>query len=241
MAMEDTKRFSVRMAGIGGQGVVTASHILSNGVIISGGESTLVPFFGSEKRMAPVESYVRIAVDQIYEIGEIIYPNVIMIFHSQVITHGKSYTMPFYWGLKKNGVVLINSETPVPMIPDQVRELEENNAKVCYVPATKIAVDVAGTDLATNMAMCGAIAGILGIPDLKSLEQSVKERFLGKGFVVSGGTASLDNVIERKFAKKAELVSKNFAAVRAAHDYAVEHGWGAGDRSYVAEPELVAA
>jgi pyruvate ferredoxin oxidoreductase gamma subunit len=218
-------RYNIRMAGIGGQGVVTASHILSNGVIISQGESTLVPFFGSEKRMAPVESYVRIAPDCIYEIGEIIYPNVIMIFHTQVITHGKSYTMPFYWGLKPNGVVLINSETPVDMIPDQKRELEENNARVCYVPATKIASEVAGTDLATNMAMCGAVAGILGMPDLKSLEQSVKERFLGKGFVVSGGTASLDNVIERKFAKKAELVSKNFAAVKAAHDYAIAKGW----------------
>jgi len=103
--------------------------------------------------------------------------------------------------------------------------LEENNAKICYVPATRIAADVAGTDLATNMAMCGAIAGIIGMPDLVSLEQSVKERFLGKGFVVSGGTASLDNVIERKFAKKAELVSKNFAAVKAAYDYAIEQGW----------------
>lgn len=219
------KRFNIRMAGIGGQGVVTASHILSNGVIIGKGESTLVPFFGSEKRMAPVESYVRIASGKIYEIGEIIYPNIIMIFHPQVITHGKSYTMPFYWGLKKNGVVLINSDTPVAMIPDQERELREMNAKVCYIPATKLANDVAGTDLATNMAMCGAISGIIQMPDLVSLEQSVKERFLGKGFVVSGGTASLDNVIEKKFAKKAELVAKNFAVVKAAHDYAIAQGW----------------
>ncbi|MEK7286009.1 MAG: 2-oxoacid:acceptor oxidoreductase family protein [Nitrospirota bacterium] len=230
------KRYNVRMAGIGGQGVVTASHILSNGVIISGGESTLVPFFGSEKRMAPVESYVRIAEDSIYEIGEIIYPNILVIFHPQVITHGKSYTMPFYWGLKKNGVVIINSETPVPMIQDQKDELKSLGAKVCYVPATKLAVDVAGTDLATNMAMCGAIVGILGIPDLKSMEQSVKERFLGKGFVVSGGTASLDNVIERKFAKKAELVAKNYAVVKAAYDYAIEHGW---NESRQEEPALV--
>ncbi|MEK7702593.1 MAG: 2-oxoacid:acceptor oxidoreductase family protein [Nitrospirota bacterium] len=230
------KRYNVRMAGIGGQGVVTASHILSNGVIISGGESTLVPFFGSEKRMAPVESYVRIAEDVIYEIGEIIYPNILVIFHPQVITHGKSYTMPFYWGLKKGGVVVINSETPVPMIEDQKNELISLGAQVCYVPATKIAIEVAGTDLATNMAMCGAIAGIIGMPDLKSMEQSVKERFLGKGFVVSGGTASLDNVIEKKFAKKAELVSKNYAAVKAAHDYAIEHGW---NLSHQEEPALV--
>lgn len=221
------RRYNIRMAGIGGQGVVTASHILSNAVIISGGESTLVPFFGSEKRMAPVESYVRIAEDKIYEIGEIIFPNALMIFHSQVITHGKSYTMPFYSGLKEGGIVLINHEVPLNLIEDEERELREKKAKVFYLPATKIASEVAGTELATNMAMCGAMAGIMGMPDLVSLEQSVKERFLGKGFVVSGGTASLDNVIEKKFAKKAQLIQKNMDAITYAYNYAVEHGWQA--------------
>ncbi len=219
------KRYNIRMAGIGGQGVVTASHILSNGMVINGGESTLVPFFGSEKRMAPVESYVRIAIDRIYEIGEIIYPNVIMIFHPQVITHGKSYTMPFYSGLKPYGVVLINSDTPIALQPDEVRELEERHARVYYIPATTMAREVGGTDLATNMAMVGAVSSILGIPTMDSLEQSVKERFLGKGFVVSGGTAALDNVIEKKFAKKELLLKSNMAVIAEAYKYAQEHGW----------------
>jgi len=219
------ERYNIRMAGIGGQGVVTASHILSNGMVIMGGESTLVPFFGSEKRLAPVESYVRIANGKIYEIGEIIYPNLIMIFHPQVITHGKSYTMPFYSGLKPNGVVLINSETPIRLVPDEERELMERNARVYYLPATQISREIADTDLATNMAMVGAVSAIMGIPDLPSLEQSVKERFLGKGFVVSGGTAALDNVIERKFAKKEQLLKKNMEVIVAAYNFAVEHGW----------------
>ncbi len=221
----EKQRYNIRMAGIGGQGVVTASHILSNGMVIMGGESTLVPFFGSEKRLAPVESYVRIANGKIYEIGEIIYPNLIMIFHPQVITHGKSYTMPFYSGLKPNGVVLINSETPIKLVPDEERELKERNAHVYYLPATQMSRDIADTDLATNMAMVGAVSAIMGIPDLHSLEQSVKERFLGKGFVVSGGTAALDNVIERKFAKKEQLLKKNMEVIVAAYNYAVEHGW----------------
>ncbi|MDA8060003.1 MAG: 2-oxoacid:acceptor oxidoreductase family protein [Leptospirillum sp.] len=219
------ERYNIRMAGIGGQGVVTASHILSNGMVIMGGESTLVPFFGSEKRLAPVESYVRIANGKIYEIGEIIYPNLIMIFHPQVITHGKSYTMPFYSGLKPNGVVLINSETPIHLVADEERELMERNAKVYYLPATQLSREIADTDLATNMAMVGAVSAIMGIPDLPSLEQSVKERFLGKGFVVSGGTAALDNVIERKFAKKEQLLKKNMEVIVAAYNFAVEHGW----------------
>ncbi len=224
--MSEVKRYNVRMAGLGGQGVVTASHILSNAVVISKGFSSLVPFFGSEKRNAPVESYVRISNEEIYEIGEIVYPNVLMIFSEQVITLGKSYTMPFYTGLKQDGIILINNKKPINFVPDEAREMEEKGAKVYYIPATEMANDVAKTELATNMAMCGAIAAIFGMPDMDSLEASVKDRFIGKGIVVSGGTAALDSVIERKFAKKAKLLEANMNTIKAAYQYAIDQKWG---------------
>ncbi|UCD12224.1 MAG: 2-oxoacid:acceptor oxidoreductase family protein [Nitrospinaceae bacterium] len=223
------KRYNVRMAGIGGQGVVTASHIISNGVVISGGYSSLVPFFGSEKRNAPVESYVRISNATIYEIGEIIYPNVIMIFHPSVITLGKSYTMPFYTGLKQRGIILINNRAPIKLSRDEERELEEKEARVYYIPATEMANEVAKTDLATNMAMCGAISGLFGLPDLKSLGESVKDRFIGKGIVVSGGTAALDSAIEKKFAKKQKLMEANMKTLEAAYNFVREKGWADED------------
>ncbi len=221
------KRFNIRMAGVGGQGVVTGSHILSTAVINAGGESTIVPFYGSEKRMAPLESYVRVSDEPIYEIGEITFPHIIIIFHPQVITHGKSYTNPFYYGLKDDGVALINNEGPMKLEKDQARELEERRARLYYLPATKISLDVAGMDLATNMALMGAIGCITGLTNMEALTQAVKDRFLGKGFVVSGGTAALDSVVERKFKKKQELIDKNVAVMQAAWDYAQEQGWQA--------------
>ncbi len=224
--MSEVKRYNVRMAGLGGQGVVTASHILSNAVVISNGYSSLVPFFGSEKRNAPVESYVRISNDEIYEIGEIVYPNVLMIFSEQVITLGKSYTMPFYTGLKQGGIILINSNKPINFVPDEARELEEKGARIYYLPATEMANEVAKTELATNMCMCGAISSIFGMPDLVALEASVKDRFIGKGIVVSGGTAALDSVIEKKFAKKQKLLTANMDAIKAAYQYAIDNKWG---------------
>ena len=75
------------------------------------------------------------------------------------------------------------------------------------------------------MAMVGAIGAITGLSNLEALGTAVKDRFLGKGFVVSGGTAALDSVVERKFKKKAELIDKNLAVVKAGWDYCVEHGW----------------
>src|SRR2546429_7739640 len=100
------KRFNIRMAGVGGQGVVTGSHILSTAVINAGGESTIVPFYRAEKRMAPGESYVRVSDEAIYEIGGITFPHIIIIFHPQVLTHGQAYTMPVYLGLKEGGGAL---------------------------------------------------------------------------------------------------------------------------------------
>lgn len=235
--MSDVERYNVRMAGIGGQGVVTASHIVSNAVVIEKGFSSLVPFFGSEKRNAPVESYVRISNQEIFEIGEIIFPNVLVIFSAQVITLGKSYTMPFYTGLKQGGIILINNHKPLQYSLDEQRELEEKEAKIYYLPATQIANEVAKTELATNMAMCGAIAAIFGMPSMESLAASVKDRFIGKGIVVSGGTAALDSVIEKKFAKKALLLEANMNAVRTAYQYAIDNGW-ASDKAKM--PKAVA-
>lgn len=236
------KRFNIRMSGVGGQGVVTGSHIFSTAVINAGGESTIVPFYGSEKRMAPVESYVRVSDEPIYEIGEITFPHIIMIFHPQVITHGKSYTNPFYYGLKPDGVSLVNHEGPMKLDPDQEKELEERRARLFWLPATKLSLDIAGMDLATNMAMVGAIGAITGLTNLEALSQAVQDRFLGKGFVVSGGTAALDSVVERKFKKKQELIEKNMAVVRAAWEYAVEHGWDeVSKREKKAEADAAAA
>lgn len=236
------KRYNVRMAGIGGQGVVTASHIISNGVVISGGHSSLVPFFGSEKRNAPVESYVRISAEVIYEIGEIIFPNVILIFHPSVITLGKSYTMPFYTGLKKDGIIIINSRTPIPFTRDEQKEMDDMEAKVYYIPATDIANEVAKTELATNMAMCGSLAAVFGIPDLRSLAASVKDRFVGKGIVVSGGTQALDSAIEKKFAKKAKLLEANMKTLEASYKYMMDKGWAHPDAKFIdVSSELAAA
>ena len=218
------KRYNIGIAGVGGQGVVTSAHILGNAMAAAGKYASLVPFFGSEKRMAPVEAYVRVSDQPIYEVGEVVYPNVIMIYHPQVITHGKSYTMPFYYGLKENGMVIINSD--VDIIPDEDKKvLEDLNARIYMIPATQIARDIAGTELATNMAMIGLFFGITRLVNLEHIEKALIERFLGGTFVASGGTTALDSAIEKKFKKKQELLAKNMEVIKYTIKLAEENGW----------------
>ena len=93
-----------------------------------------------------------------------------------------------------------------------------------------MANDLAKTELATNMAMCGAISGIFGLPDPESLAASVKDRFIGKGIVVSGGTAALDSAIEKKFAKKQKLLEANQRVLDGAIQYTIDQGWSEAEQ-----------
>ena len=206
------ERYNIRISGLGGQGVVTTAHILGATMDNAGKYASLVPFFGSEKRMAPVEAYVKASSDPIYEVGEVVYPDIIMIYHSQVVTHGKSYTMPFYTGLKKDSLIIINSDINV-LDDEDTKVLRDLNAKVIQFEATELALKVAGTELATNMAMMGMVLGLTQLVDKDNIEAAVRERFLGNSFVASGGTASLDSAIEKKFKKKEELLAKNMEVI----------------------------
>lgn len=218
------KRYNIRISGLGGQGVVTSAHIVGGSMDNAGQYASLVPFFGSEKRMAPVEAYVRASNEPIYEVGEVVYPDIIMIYHSQVITHGKSYTMPFYTGLKPNGVVIINSEEDV-LGKEDWDVLNKLNTTVIIHDCTKMAKDIAGTELATNMAMMGILLGVTNLVTMDNIEKAVKERFLGKSFVASGGTASLDSAIEKKFKKKEQLLAKNMDVITQAVELVKTNGW----------------
>lgn len=214
------RRLNIRMSGLGGQGAVTAAHVLAMAANRDGKFAISNPFFGAEKRMAPAESYCRIGVSRIYDRGELVFPDVIVVFHPQVITMGKSYTMPFYSGVKENGVVIINSDMPL-LSDEDVKRLQDLDVAVFYIKGTQVALEVAGTELSTNMTMIGSVAGITKCVSLKGLEGALQERF-GKKFVASGGTATLDEAIKKKFAKKEMLLKKNMDTVVRAYEMAGE-------------------
>ncbi len=231
------RRVNVRMPAIGGQGAVTAAHIIATAADYEGYYAVSNPFFGAEKRMAPAESYARIGLEPIYDRGEVVYPDVIMVFHPQVITMGKSYTMPFYSGIKRKGLIIINSEED--LLEEHDKEyLDSLDVKVLNFSATKFAMEVAGTELATNMAMLGAFFGATQLVGKEAIEEGIKARFLKK-FVASGGTASLDSAIERKFKKKLELIEKNIATANAAYDFAQKWAQEQGLEPFLAKPQKV--
>ncbi len=232
------RRVNLRMSALGGQGVVTAAHIIATSADYEGYYAVSNPFFGAEKRMAPAESYARIGIEPIFDKGEVVYPDVIMVFHPQVITMGKSYTMPFYSGIKKNGLIIINTDEDRLTEEDRER-LSSLDVKVLNFNATKLAIDIAGTELATNMAMLGAFFGAIGVVSIEAIEEGIKSRFLKK-FVASGGTASLDSALERKFKKKLELIQKNLDTAKSAYEFAKRWAQEQGLEPFLPPPKKVA-
>ena len=219
--MSKRKRVNIRMSGLGGQGVVTSAHVLAMAAYRDKLYSISNPFFGAEKRMAPAESYCRIGPEKIYDRGELVFPDIIVVYHPQVITLQKSYTAPFYSGIKESGVLIINSNAELLTDEDQQR-LDDLNVAVYTFDATELAVKVAGTELSTNMALIGAICGISKVVTLEALDGAIQERF-GKKYVASGGTATLDEAIKKKFAKKEHLLKKNMDAIR--KSYEIANAW----------------
>jgi pyruvate ferredoxin oxidoreductase gamma subunit len=212
------KRLNIRMSGLGGQGVVTSAHVMAMAANKDKKYSISNPFFGAEKRMAPAESYCRIGMERIYDRGELVYPDVIIIFHPQVITMQKSYTAPFYSGIKKNGLVIINSNSS--LLNDEDKEtLAKENVAVYTFDATHVAMEVAGTELSSNMALIGAVSGITRVVSLEALDLALQDRF-GKKYVASGGTATLDEAIKKKFAKKEQLLKKNLDTIIKSYELA---------------------
>jgi len=204
------RRTYVRMSGLGGQGVVTAASILGSAAVKDGKFALVNPFFGAEKRLAPAESYVRISDDEIYDAGEILYPDIIMVYHPDVIVQGKSYTMPFFSGIKRDGVIVVNSDKPLDFSTEENDRLRDLNVSVHFVPATEMARELVGTELSTNVAMLGALLGVTEIVSFDALDESLRERFGGKAkFVASGTTAVLDDAVKAQYGKIEKLIAAN--------------------------------
>ena len=153
----------IRLHGRGGQGAVTASEILAIAAFKEGQFSQAFPSFGPERTGAPVESYCRIDKKFINLRTHIYEPDFLLVLDSSLLK-----TVDITNGLKKKGVIIINSE-----------EKPKLEYKTYHIDATKIAMEVLGKPI-VNTAMLGAFAKATKLISLKSIEEAMKEKFSGK-------------------------------------------------------------
>lgn len=154
----------VKFWGRGGQGAVTAAELLAVAITMGGKYAQAFPFFGVERRGAPVKSFCMID-DKPIRVHQIVYdPDYVVILDASLI--GRPDILE---GLKKNGVVIVNSSKPKNQI-----KLKAKNLFV--VDATSIALKHIGKPI-VNTAMLGAFIKATNLVPLDSVKEAIKERF----------------------------------------------------------------
>ncbi|ASI99290.1 pyruvate/ketoisovalerate ferredoxin oxidoreductase subunit gamma [Thermococcus celer] len=160
----------IRFHGRGGQGAVTAANILASAAFLEGKYVQAFPFFGVERRGAPVTAFTRIDEKPIRIKTQIYEPDIVVVLDPSLLE-----TVDVTAGLKEGGIVIVNTEKS----KDEVlASLKKKPAKLALVDATTIALDVLGLPI-TNTAILGAVAKATGIVTLEHVQKAIKDVFSG--------------------------------------------------------------
>jgi pyruvate ferredoxin oxidoreductase gamma subunit len=96
--------FEIRIHSRGGQGGVTAARLLAMAALHDGKYATACPFYGAERRGAPIVSFVRIDDKPIKVYSQIRQPDMVVVLDTSVMD-----VVDVLNGLKKGGRIFINS------------------------------------------------------------------------------------------------------------------------------------
>ncbi len=157
----------IRFHGRGGQGTVVATVLLAKAFFEAGYEVQSFPFFGVERRGAPVEAYLRLDKKEI-----LLRTNVYTPDHVVVQDHTLLLTINVTRGMKPGGWILINA----PSVPED-RSLFTGYRLAC-IDASRIALRHqlgTRTHPIVNTTMIGAFSRVLGMPPMKAIAAAIHE------------------------------------------------------------------
>lgn len=160
----------IRFHGRGGQGAVVASNMLADAAFREGKHVQAFPFFGVERRGAPVSSFTRINDIPIKIRSQVYNPDYVIVLDSTLID-----IIDVTSGLKKNGIIIINT--------DKKPSDFNLSFKVATIDATSIALDnKLGSKMApiVNTSILGAFAKVSGIISLESIIIAIEESDISK-------------------------------------------------------------
>jgi len=169
----------IRFHGRGGQGAVSAAALLSLAAFDDGFEAQAFPKFGSERRGAPVEAYVRISNRPIRSHTQVYQPDAVIVQDSTLLR-----SEPVTDGLAERGLMILNAE----QCPE---EAGSDGRRWLCVSADRISEDLLGRPL-PNTVLLGALAAATGWVKLAALEQAIGSHLQRKGEkVVEANIAAL--------------------------------------------------
>ncbi len=173
---------NISLVGVGGQGTILASEILTVAAMLAGFDAKKSEVHGMAQRGGNVISQVRF--------GEKVYSPLIPEGETDIlVSFEKLEALRYAHLLKYDGLALINDQLIVPVTVSSgrhpgIENIDERIAgafsKYEMIPALQIALDM-GSVRAVNVVLMGSLSYHLGIPlDAweEAIRSSVKEKFV---------------------------------------------------------------
>ncbi len=153
------KRSEVRIAGLGGQGVVLAGKILGRAAVHDGKRVVQTQSYGAEARGSAAKSEVIIADERIG------FP---MVRKCDILVAMSQKALDKYLkDLKEDGTLLVDES--------MVREVPKIKARVFTVPATKMAENKLKSKICANVIMLGALTKATDIISQRAGEKAITQ------------------------------------------------------------------
>jgi pyruvate ferredoxin oxidoreductase gamma subunit len=192
--------FQVRIHGRGGQGVVTATEMLSIAAFDEGRHAQAFPSFGSERTGAPVVAFCRIDDKEIRLREPIMTPDALIIQDPTLL-----HQVDCFAGLKADGYILINTSKTFEELGLADVVASHQAARLCTVPATEIALRHVGRPV-PNVPLLGGFAAVSGVLRIESVIKAIEDRFSGK--VAAGNIAAAKEayaIVKKKMEEAREV------------------------------------
>jgi 2-oxoacid:acceptor oxidoreductase gamma subunit (pyruvate/2-ketoisovalerate family)/2-oxoacid:acceptor oxidoreductase delta subunit (pyruvate/2-ketoisovalerate family) len=157
--------YEIRFHGRGGQGAVMAAQTMAEAAILEGKQAQAFPFFGAERRGAPVMAFARIDDKRICDRTQVSEPDMLVVMDESLLE-----IEPVASGLKKGGCAVVNSA----LAPS---EIDLGVVTRCVsVDATSIALEMLRAPI-VNTSILGAMARADDFVKLESIQQAIMNRF----------------------------------------------------------------
>lgn len=166
----DQAIINVTWHGRGGQGAVTAAMILAEAAYLDGYKGvTAAPFFGVERRGAPITATTRFSRKAIRTLSPTAKADVIVVLDERLML-----AMDVLASLKPDGLLILNSgSSPEKFCTDIDIAVATSDANSI---AREIGLVVAGIVL-INTSLLGAFSKASGLVTMESLEKAIGKNF----------------------------------------------------------------
>lgn len=149
---------------------MTAAEVLAHAAFIEGKSVQAFPYFGAERRGAPVKAFARISDASILIHSQVYNPDYVIVLDPYI-----HKVVDVTEGLKKNGIIVMNTMK-------KPEEIGLSSWRVATVDATGIALElnllVAGLPV-VNTSILGGFAVATGEVKLENVLKAVKETWSG--------------------------------------------------------------